>query len=98
MRWASASLRCHGTSMCPSCAGVLSANRSLKTLDRAQYSCAFCAAGYETTLDNLVEVTFTVSARLRKIAAHNPDQLSAAEYYRQIFWSAAIDLPADLEK
>src|SRR5258708_7998911 len=84
--------------MCPSCAGVLSANKSLKTLDRAQYNCAFCAAGYETTLDNLVEVIFTVSPRVRKIAAHSPDELSAAEYYRQIFWSSAIDLPADLEK
>jgi class 3 adenylate cyclase len=84
--------------MCPSCAGVLSANKSLKTLDRAQYNCAFCAAGYETTLDNLVEVTFTVSPRVRKIAAHSPDELSAAEYYRQIFWSSAIDLPADVEK
>jgi class 3 adenylate cyclase len=84
--------------MCPSCAGVLSANKSLKTLDRAQYNCAFCAAGYETTLDNLVEVTFMVSPRVRKIAAHSPDELSAAEYYRQIFWSSAIDLPADLEK
>ncbi|MFY9952170.1 adenylate/guanylate cyclase domain-containing protein [Bradyrhizobium sp.] len=84
--------------MCPSCAGVLSANRSLKTLDKAQYNCAFCAAGYETTLDNLVEVTFTISPRLRKIAAHTPDQLPAAEYLRQIFWSSAIDLPADLEK
>src|SRR5215831_8583431 len=83
--------------MCPSCAGVLSANKSLKTLDRAQYNCAFCAAGYETTLDNLVEVTFTVSPRVRKIAAHNPDELPAAEYYRQIFWSSAIDLPDDME-
>jgi class 3 adenylate cyclase len=35
---------------------------------------------------------------VRRIAAHNPDELSAAEYYRQIFWSSAIDLPADLEK
>jgi len=83
--------------MCPSCAGVLSANKSLKTLDRAQYNCAFCAAGYETTLDNLVEVTFTVSPRVRKIAAHTPETLSVAEYYRQVFWSSAIDLPADLE-
>jgi class 3 adenylate cyclase len=84
--------------MCPSCAGVLSANKSLKTLNSPQYNCAFCAAGYETTLDNLVEVTFTVSPRLRKIAAHAPDELSAAEYYRQIFWSSAIDLPGDPEK
>jgi class 3 adenylate cyclase len=84
--------------MCPSCAGVLSANKSLKTLDRSQYNCAFCAAGYETRLDDLVEVTFTVSPRVRKIAAHSPDELSPAEYYRQMFWSSAIDLPADLEK
>jgi class 3 adenylate cyclase len=84
--------------MCRSCAGVIAANTSLKTLDRAQYTCAFCAAGYETTLDDLVEVTFTVSPRLRKIAAHSPDELPAVEYYRQIFWSSAIDLPADLEK
>jgi Family of unknown function (DUF5939) len=34
-------------------------------------------------------VTFTVSPRVRKIAAHNPDELPAAEYYRQIFWSSA---------
>src|SRR6266436_4981984 len=84
--------------MCPSCAGGRSANKSLKTLDRAQYNCAFCAVGYETTLDNLVEVTFTVSPRVRKIAAHSPDELSAAEYYRQIFWSSAIELPADVQK
>ena len=83
--------------MCPSCAGVLSANKSLKTLDKAQYNCAFCAAGYDTTLDNLVEVTFTVSPRVRKIAAHSPDALPAAEYYRQVFWSSAIDLPADID-
>src|SRR5229473_6560866 len=25
--------------ICPSCAGVLSANKSLKTLDRSQYNC-----------------------------------------------------------
>src|SRR6476661_4033098 len=84
--------------MCPSCAGVLSANKSLKTLNNSQYHCAFCAAGYDTTLDNLVEVTFTISPRVRKIAAHNPDGLSVAEYYRQVFWSSAIDLPGDPER
>jgi Family of unknown function (DUF5939) len=84
--------------ICPSCSGVLSANKTLKTVDRAQYNCAFCAAGYETTLDHLIEVTFTVSPRVRKIAAHSPDELPVTEYYRQIFWSSAIDLPVDLEK
>src|SRR5437763_7951594 len=49
--------------MCPSCAGVLSANKSLKTLDRAGYNCAFCAPGHERTLANRVEVTLTASTR-----------------------------------
>jgi hypothetical protein len=40
----------------PSCADVLSANKSLKTVDPAQYNCPFCAASYETTLDNEVRV------------------------------------------
>ncbi|MGL3109829.1 adenylate/guanylate cyclase domain-containing protein [Bradyrhizobium sp. BR 1432] len=83
--------------MCPSCAGVLSANKSLKTVNSPQYHCAFCAAGYETTLDNLVEVTFAVSPRVRRIAAHNAEELPLAEYYRQVFWSSAIELPPDLD-
>ncbi|OKO84666.1 adenylate/guanylate cyclase domain-containing protein [Bradyrhizobium sp. AS23.2] len=83
--------------MCPSCAGVLSANKSLKTVNSPQYRCAFCAAGYETSLDNLVEVTFAVSPRVRRIAAHDADGLPLSEYYRQVFWSSAIDLPVDLD-
>ena len=84
--------------LCPGCGGVLEEGATLKTIDREEYGCALCAAGYKPTLDEMVEVTFTVSPRLRKIAAHSPDELPAAEYYRQIFWSSAIDLPADLEK
>jgi class 3 adenylate cyclase len=84
--------------VCRSCAGVLDANATLKTLNREEYRCAFCAAGYATTLDHMVEVNFTVSPRLRKIAAHSPDELPALEYYRQIFWSSGMDLPADYER
>src|SRR6516225_4137691 len=84
--------------LCPSCAGVLDASTSLKSVNRAQYHCAWCAAGYEPVLDEIVEVTFTVNRRVRKIAAHNPDELPFAEYFRQIFWSSAIDLPEDLDR
>ena len=45
----------------------------------------------------MVEVTFTVSPRVRRIAGHDPDTLPEAEYYRQIFWSSGADLPDDLE-
>src|SRR3954449_12844640 len=59
--------------LCPSCAGVLDAGTTLKSVNRSQYTCAFCAASYEPTLDDLVEVTFTIHPRVRRIAAHNPD-------------------------
>jgi len=44
----------------------------------------------------MVEVTFTVSPRVRRIAGHDPDTLPEVEYYRQIFWSSGMDLPDDL--
>src|SRR3712207_505074 len=61
--------------LCPGCGGVLDSNATLKTLKRDEYHCGLCAAGYEPTLDEMVEVTFTVRPRVRRIAAHDPDQL-----------------------
>jgi class 3 adenylate cyclase len=81
--------------LCPGCGGVLEAGATLKTVDRSEYSCALCAAGYEPTLDEMVEVTFTVNPRVRRIAAHSPHELSLVEYFRQIFESSGVDLPGD---
>jgi class 3 adenylate cyclase len=81
--------------LCPGCGGVLDANTSLRTVRQATYNCALCAAGYEPTLDELVEVTFTVSPRVRRIAAHDPDSLPMWEYARQVFWSSGTDLPEE---
>ena len=55
-------------------------------------SCALCAAGYEASVDEQVEVAFTVSPRVRRIGAHDPHTLPFWEYYRQMFWSSGIDL------
>src|SRR5438552_1285407 len=81
--------------LCPGCGGVLDAGASLKTVYQAEYGCALCAAGYEPTLDEMVEVTFTVTPRTRRIAAHAPNDLPAVQFYRQLFWSSGIDLPDD---
>jgi hypothetical protein len=82
--------------LCPGCGGVLDASATLKTINRDEYHCQLCAAGYKPTLDEMVEVTFTVSPRMRRIAAHDPDTLPEVEYYRQIFWSSGVDLPETL--
>ena len=79
--------------LCPGCGGVLNANATLKSVRQEDYHCALCAAGYEPSLDEMVEVTFTVAPRIRKIAAHNPETLPIFEYFRQVFWSSGVDLP-----
>ena len=81
--------------LCPGCGGVLGANASLKGVHEDVYTCRLCAAGYEPTLDEMVEVAFTVSPRVRRIAAHDPNTLPPFEYFRQVFWSSGVDLPDD---
>jgi len=84
--------------LCPGCGGVLESGATLRTVDHDAYNCALCARAYEPTLDEMVEVTFTVSPRVRRIAAHSPDDLPAPEYFRQIFWGSGIELPDELDK
>ena len=81
--------------LCPACGGILDSGATLKTVRQAEYRCVLCARGREPTLDEMVEVTFTISPRVRRIAAHDPGTLSWIEYYRQIFWSSGVDLPDD---
>src|SRR5215813_4378216 len=78
--------------LCPGCGGVLDAHATLKSLRPDDYNCALCAAGYEASVDELVEVAFTVSPRVRRIGAHDPHTLPIWEYYRQIFWSSGVDV------
>ncbi len=77
--------------LCPGCSGVLDSHSTLKSLRRDLYNCALCAAGYEASVDDQVEVAFTVSPRVRRIAAHDPNTLPIWEYARQIFWSSGIE-------
>jgi class 3 adenylate cyclase len=79
--------------LCPGCGGVLDATQTLKSVRKDSYDCALCACGYEPTLDEMVEVTFTVRPAVRRIAAHDPHALPIVEYFRQIFWGSGVDLP-----
>jgi class 3 adenylate cyclase len=79
--------------LCPGCGGVLDANQQLRSVHKEAYDCALCACGYEPTLDEMVEVAFTVNPRVRRIAAHDPQLLPPWEYFRQIFWGSGVELP-----
>jgi class 3 adenylate cyclase len=77
--------------LCPGCGGVLDAHSTLKSLRHDDYHCGLCACGYEASVDEQVEVAFTVSSRVRRIAAHDPNSLPVWEYFKQVFWSSGVD-------
>jgi class 3 adenylate cyclase len=79
--------------LCPGCGGVLDANATLKSVRQEAYSCSLCAAGYEPTLDEMVEVAFTVTPRVRKIGAHDPQSLPMWDYVRQMYFGSGVDIP-----
>src|SRR5258707_8782208 len=81
--------------LCPGCGGVLDAHSTLKSLRSDDYQCGLCACGYEPSVDEQVEVAFTVSPRTRRIAAHDPNTLPLWEYFKQVFWSSGVDLNRD---
>src|SRR6201986_273840 len=77
--------------LCPGCGGVLDAHSTLKSLRHDDYHCGLCACGYEASVDEQVEVAFTVSPLVRRIAAHDPHSLPVADYFKQVFWSSGVD-------
>ncbi|UHC15628.1 adenylate/guanylate cyclase domain-containing protein [Methylobacterium currus] len=83
--------------LCPSCGGVIEAPGSLRGVKASGYHCAFCALDSEPVLDDTVEVTFTVSPRFRRIAAHDPDGLGLWDYQRQVFFGSGVAFPEPAE-
>jgi len=81
--------------LCPTCRGVLDVTTTLQDVHNEPYDCALCGRSFEVSLDELVEIVFTVSPRVRKIPAHDPGALPFWDYYRQVFWSSAVDLSDD---
>jgi class 3 adenylate cyclase len=80
--------------LCPGCGGVLDAHGTLKSLRSDDYHCGLCGCGYQASVDEQVEVAFTVSPRVRRIAAHDPNSLPIWDYFKQVFWSSGVDFDA----
>lgn len=78
--------------LCPGCGGVLDTNASLKSMVKSEYNCALCAADYAPTLDELVEVTFTVNPGICRIAEHRPHELSLRDYFRNMYLGSWVNI------
>lgn len=78
--------------LCPGCGAVMDGGANLQQL-RDEYRCMLCAVAYEPTLDEMVEVSFTVNPAVRRIAAHDPDSMPLFDYFREMHFANAMLLP-----
>ena len=65
--------------ICPCCGKVLRSLRELHGL-QAQNTCTVCFRKEQSTIDDYVQVTFTVSPAVRPIRFHHPETLSLDEF------------------
>jgi len=65
---------------CPTCGEVVESFKTLQNI-HASFGCNLCRTNIETTLDDMIHVSFTVSPRVREISFHHPENLSAEDYY-----------------
>ncbi|MDL2407964.1 DUF5939 domain-containing protein [Rhizobium calliandrae] len=66
--------------VCPQSGMVLDSFGALRTL-KTHYVCGLCDVSGETNLDDFIEVTFTVSPHLRRLAFHDPGSLSVEDFH-----------------
>jgi class 3 adenylate cyclase len=65
--------------ICPCCGKVMHSLRGLHGL-QARNTCTVCFRRDQSTLDDYVQVTFTISPAVRRIRFHDPETLSLDEY------------------
>ena len=66
--------------VCPGCGDIVESFQSL-TSATAHYFCQTCSANRDADLSDFVEVTFSVSRKIRESAYHDPWALSPEDYF-----------------
>jgi class 3 adenylate cyclase len=72
--------------VCPQSGMVLDSFGALRTL-KTHYVCGLCDVSGETDLDDFIEVTFTVSPQIRRLAFHDPSSLSVEDFHWKLRFS-----------
>lgn len=78
--------------LCPGCGDVVQSFQTLRTL-HARFRCDICQHDFDATLDDYIEVSFTVMPQVRSLRFHSPDSLPVAEYFRECEFSLEAVLP-----
>ncbi len=78
--------------LCPQSGMVLDSFGALRTL-KTHYVCGLCDVSGDTDLDDFIEVTFSVSAQLRRLPFHDPALLSVEDFHWKLHFDNDGRLP-----
>ena len=65
--------------ICPCCGKITQSLRDLHSV-QSQINCTVCFRNDQATLDDYVQITFTIAPSIRSIRFHNPETLSLEDY------------------
>jgi class 3 adenylate cyclase len=72
--------------VCAVCAHLVENLRELEQV-HSQFTCDFCWAENDVSLDDYIHVSFTISPAIRPITYHQPDSLPIEDYYFKYHFS-----------
>jgi class 3 adenylate cyclase len=75
--------------LCPGCLAFLTTAGGLRSLDRKKH-CNFCNIDIEGSIDDRVEVAFTVAPTVRRIRYHTPETLDLREDGIRLYFSTSL--------
>ena len=78
--------------LCNGCGCVMSTAEHLRQMNDEHPLCELCSITAPLSVDELVEVSFTVSATLRRIGAHEPQSMGMWDYVRQLYFTPSLKL------
>lgn len=82
----------HWDILCPHSGLVLESFGKLQSL-RSHFVCGLCDIDGQTDLDDFIEVSFTVSPQVRRLALHNLDDLSIEDLHWKVKFANTGRLP-----
>jgi class 3 adenylate cyclase len=78
--------------VCPTCGDSVDSFRSLNKVN-AHFYCTVCDLNSEATLDDFIQVNFTISQEIREIAYHHPEALSIEDYHLKYHFNQNAVIP-----
>jgi class 3 adenylate cyclase len=77
--------------ICPCCGKITQSLRDLHSM-QAQINCTVCFRNDKATLDDYVQITFTLSESIRSLRYHHPESLSLEDYCFKYLFEQGVRL------